>query len=63
MVARGQAALETGDLRLLDRCVQSLLDEDPWEWRAVWLVGLGALILMGVGLAMRARPKRGAPQR
>ena len=43
VVARGQAALETGDLRLLDRCVQSLLDEDPWEWRAVWLVGLGAL--------------------
>jgi len=43
VVARGQAALETGDLRLLDRCVQSLLDEDPWEWRAVWLAGLGAL--------------------
>ncbi len=43
VVARGQAALETGDLRLLERCVQSLLDEDPWEWRAVWLAGLGAL--------------------
>jgi Serine/threonine protein kinase len=43
VVARGQAALETGDLRLLDRCVQSLLDNDPWEWRAVWLAGLGAL--------------------
>jgi serine/threonine-protein kinase PknG len=43
VVARGQAALEAGDLRLLDRCVQSLLDEDPWEWRAVWLAGLGAL--------------------
>ena len=43
VVARGQAALETGDLRLLDRCVQRLLDEDPWEWRAVWLAGLGAL--------------------
>lgn len=33
---------------------------------SIWgypLVGLGALILMGVGLAMRARPKRGAPHR
>ncbi|MGC3952701.1 MAG: tetratricopeptide repeat protein [Propionicimonas sp.] len=43
LLARGQAALELGDARTLDQCVQQLLTADPWEWRAVWLAGLGAL--------------------
>ena len=43
LLARGQAALELGDNRALEQCVQQLLGNDPWEWRAVWLAGLGAL--------------------
>jgi serine/threonine-protein kinase PknG len=29
---------------VLDAAVHTLLTEDPWEWRAVWLAGLGALL-------------------
>lgn len=43
LLARGQAALEVGRLSLVSDCVNRLLDDDPWEWRAVWLAGLGAL--------------------
>ncbi|MEN0071730.1 MAG: tetratricopeptide repeat protein, partial [Propionicimonas sp.] len=43
LLARGHAALELGDSAMLDRCVQQLLTADPWEWRAVWLAGLGAI--------------------
>ena len=43
LLARGHAALELGDRAALDRCVNQLLTADPWEWRAVWLAGLGAL--------------------
>jgi len=43
LVARGYAALELEDPATLDRCVQQLLTADPWEWRAVWLAGLGAV--------------------
>ena len=43
LLARGYAALELGDRAALDRCVNQLLTADPWEWRAVWLAGLGAL--------------------
>ncbi|MCA0252182.1 MAG: serine/threonine-protein kinase PknG [Actinobacteria bacterium] len=43
LLARGHAALELGDARALDACVQQLLTADPWEWRAVWLAGLGSL--------------------
>ena len=39
----GYAALEAGDLSSVDRAVTTLLTEDPWEWRAVWLSGLAAL--------------------
>jgi serine/threonine-protein kinase PknG len=43
LLARGQAALEANNLKLVDECVRQLLAGDPWEWRAVWLAGLGAL--------------------
>ena len=43
LLARGHAALELGDSVMLNQCVQQLLTADPWEWRAVWLAGLGAL--------------------
>ena len=36
-------ALDAGNSRVLDECVQGMLTADPWEWRAVWLAGLGAL--------------------
>jgi len=42
-LARGLAALEVGQPRVVDECVTRLLNDDPWEWRAVWLAGLGAL--------------------
>ncbi|MBA3021457.1 serine/threonine-protein kinase [Propionicimonas sp.] len=43
LLARGQAAVEVSQLDVVTKCVTQLLDEDPWEWRAVWLAGLGAL--------------------
>ncbi len=44
LLARCLAALETGNQRVLDESVHTLLTEDPWEWRAVWMAGLGALV-------------------
>lgn len=43
LLARGHAALAADNPKLLDECVRQLLTNDPWEWRAVWLAGLGAL--------------------
>lgn len=43
LLARGEAALEAVNAKLVDECVRTLLSRDPWEWRAVWLAGLGAL--------------------
>ncbi len=42
-LATAYAALETGHLDLVNRCVGDLLGEDPWEWRAVWISGLASL--------------------
>ena len=42
-VERAYEALDAGNARVLDECVQGMLTADPWEWRAVWLAGLGAL--------------------
>ena len=42
-LAHGLAALEAGDFAVLDSVVQRMLADDPWEWRAGWLSGLGAL--------------------
>lgn len=43
LLARGQAGLEVGQFDVVTKCVRQLLDDDPWEWRAVWLAGLSAL--------------------
>lgn len=43
LLARGEAALDAGNAKLVDECVHRLLTNDPWEWRAVWLAGLRAL--------------------
>lgn len=43
LLARAHAALEASNSSLLDECVQALLRADPWEWRAVWVAGLGSL--------------------
>jgi serine/threonine-protein kinase PknG len=43
LLARARAALDAGRLDLVDETVRTLLAEDPWEWRAVWLSGLAAL--------------------
>ncbi len=43
VLARGLAALEAEQLTVVDECVAQLLNQDPWEWRAVWLAGLSAL--------------------
>lgn len=44
LLARCLAALETGNQRVLEQSVNTLLTNDPWEWRAVWMAGLGALL-------------------
>ncbi|MGC3993194.1 MAG: tetratricopeptide repeat protein [Propionicimonas sp.] len=43
LLARGEAALDAQNPRLVDDCVRQLLTADPWEWRAVWLAGIAAL--------------------
>jgi serine/threonine-protein kinase PknG len=42
-LARARAAIEAGNASLADRAIHELLDEDPWEWRAVWMSGLSAM--------------------
>ncbi len=51
LLARGQAALDAGLPDLLTPCVSQLLDDDPWEWRALWLAGLRALAVRDYPLA------------
>ena len=43
LLARARAALEAGQLDRVDDAVRTLLADDPWEWRAVWMSGLVAL--------------------
>ncbi len=42
-LARARAALEVGSPEHVERAVEAMLAEDPWEWRAVWVSGLAAL--------------------
>ncbi len=44
LLARCLAALESANQRVLDATVHTMLSDDPWEWRAVWMAGLGALL-------------------
>jgi serine/threonine-protein kinase PknG len=43
LLTRARAALEAREYNLVDQAVHSLLADDPWEWRAVWMAGLVAL--------------------
>ncbi|SDE14588.1 serine/threonine-protein kinase [Auraticoccus monumenti] len=43
LLALCRCALEIGDRALLQSYVGELLAVDPWEWRAVWMAGLGAI--------------------
>ncbi len=43
LLARSRAALEAGDHQQADQSAQSLLADDPWDWRAAWMSGLVAL--------------------
>jgi len=42
-LARAQAAVEDGQVEVAQRVIGQILDDDPWEWRAVWVSGLAAL--------------------
>ncbi|MGN8247302.1 tetratricopeptide repeat protein [Cellulomonas soli] len=43
LLAMGRAALEAGLTDRLTQATDELLAADAWDWRAVWLQGLGAL--------------------
>ncbi|WP_114561468.1 serine/threonine-protein kinase, partial [Desertihabitans aurantiacus] len=43
LLQMARCALELGDRELLGEQVAELLARDPWEWRAVWVSGLGAV--------------------
>jgi serine/threonine-protein kinase PknG len=42
-LATARAAIEAGRFDESDAATTAILDEDPWEWRSVWLSGLSAL--------------------
>lgn len=44
-LALARAAIEAGDTARLRATVAQILQEDPWEWRAAWMEGLGHLSL------------------
>ncbi|NTW42367.1 MAG: serine/threonine protein kinase, partial [Cellulomonadaceae bacterium] len=45
LLATGRTALLAGQPDVVDHVADELLTADPWEWRAVWLQGLKALLL------------------
>jgi serine/threonine-protein kinase PknG len=42
-LALARAAIEAGDVPRLHATVAQILEDDPWEWRAAWMEGLGHL--------------------
>ncbi|WP_369371592.1 tetratricopeptide repeat protein [Promicromonospora sp. Populi] len=42
-LALARAAIEAEDIDRLRSSVADILEEDPWEWRAAWMEGLGHL--------------------
>ena len=42
-LATAHAAVEADELAVADATVATILNEDPWEWRASWISGLAAL--------------------
>ncbi|MDR1432281.1 MAG: protein kinase, partial [Propionibacteriaceae bacterium] len=43
LLAQAKAALADNDLQMARSCVEKMLDDNPWEWRAVWMAGLISL--------------------
>jgi serine/threonine-protein kinase PknG len=43
-LAQARAALQLNRADLVESVVNQMLAEDPWEWRAVWVAGLSALL-------------------
>lgn len=43
VVEMGRTALRTGRTDLVSQASDALLSHDPWDWRAVWLLGVDAL--------------------
>jgi serine/threonine-protein kinase PknG len=43
LLALCRSAIEMKQKKILDETVAAILDDDPWEWRAVWMQGLSAL--------------------
>ncbi|WP_425413843.1 tetratricopeptide repeat protein [Propionicicella superfundia] len=44
LLLRGDAALRLGRHDIVRDGVNALLTADPWEWRAIWLAGLDAVV-------------------
>jgi serine/threonine-protein kinase PknG len=42
-LATAHVAIEAGELAVAEATVSTILNDDPWEWRAIWLSGLAAL--------------------
>ncbi|MDR1236850.1 MAG: protein kinase, partial [Propionibacteriaceae bacterium] len=43
LLAQAKAALATDKPQLAAACVEQMLNNNPWEWRAVWMTGLISL--------------------
>ncbi len=43
LLARAEAALHLGELKLTSDTASAMLAADPWEWRALWMDGLAAM--------------------
>ncbi len=54
LMASGYAALASGDPGQSSAIADAMLQDDPWEWRAVWLQGLGALATQDYAQAVSA---------
>jgi serine/threonine-protein kinase PknG len=53
-LALARAALMLGDRTRAEQAIAAMLSDDPWEWRAVWTSGLGALAADDVPAARAA---------
>jgi Serine/threonine protein kinase len=42
-LAKARAAIDAGLFPVAEQVVNDMLNDNPWEWRAVWLSGLAAL--------------------
>ena len=53
-LAKARAAVDAGFFPQADALIDSILTENPWEWRAVWIAGLAALARADFGAAQTA---------